>query len=122
MKPVEFMHSFLSFLRAQKKVMAGITAMMGLLFFLLWSMNRAAPVGVVNVTAIIDQFVKSKAHQNLSIEIQKEHVKNFGLHLEAALQTIAKKQHVVLLPSEAVIAGAHDYTAAVEDALNGNKS
>ncbi|MCE3237361.1 MAG: putative pilus extension/retraction protein trbI [Gammaproteobacteria bacterium] len=71
----------------------------------------------VNVTAIVDQFIKEEAVKNLSDMARKEEVQLFGKKLETNLQHIAKTHHLVLLPSEAVIAGVPDYTPAIRKKL-----
>jgi hypothetical protein len=67
----------------------------------------------VNITGMIDQFIKSEAQNNLSPNILRKEVKKYGVHLNHELQEFSVKNHIILLPSEAVIAGAHDYTALI---------
>jgi type-F conjugative transfer system protein TrbI len=87
-----------------------------MMFILMLPQNRG--VGVVNITGIINQFVKLQAQQNLPATQVKAHVQSFGHRLEISLHQIAHEQHVVLLPSEAVIAGAKDYTPQLQKMLN----
>jgi len=68
----------------------------------------------VNVTAIVDQFIQQESAKHLSEIDLKSEVQWFGKQLEKNLQQIAKKNHLVLLPSEAVIAGVSDYTAVIQ--------
>jgi hypothetical protein len=62
-------------------------------------------IGVVNITGIVEQFIKEQAEQKLSpAEIKKE-VRNFGDKLEQLMREVSRRERIVLLPSEAVIAG-----------------
>ena len=74
-------------------------------------------IGVVNITSIIDQYVKTEVGQNLPPEELKKRIRAFGLNLEKTVHEIAQKKHLVLLPTEAVVAGGADYTALVSKEL-----
>lgn len=71
----------------------------------------------VNITSIVDQFIKQEAAKNLPESALKNEVHIFGKKLEVNLQQFAKKNHLILLPSEAVIAGAPDYTSVIKSKL-----
>lgn len=70
-------------------------------------------IGTVNITRIVDQFIKEEAVKNLPPNILKQEVKLFGKNLEKELKQFSSQNHLVLLPSEAVIAGSHDYTSLI---------
>ena len=70
-------------------------------------------IGTVHVTGIIDQFIKENATKAISPNQLKVKVRLFGQTLEKILQVLSKKEHVLLLPREAVMAGSVDYTPLV---------
>ena len=74
-------------------------------------------IGAVNITRVVNEYVKSHAEQGLSPEAQAKAIRAFGQQLENQLKQLAEEEHVVLLPSEAVIAGARDYTSALQARL-----
>lgn len=79
---------------------------------------RPLPViGTVNITHLVDRFIKEESAKNLSPDTLKNEVKIFSLKLERELKTVSAKHHLILLPSEAVIAGSHDYTKLIRERL-----
>jgi hypothetical protein len=70
-------------------------------------------IGTVNVTGILDQFIKENATKTISPNQLKMKVHLFGQTLEKTLQVLSKEEHVLFLPREAVIAGSMDYTSIV---------
>lgn len=75
-------------------------------------------IATVNITGIVDQFVQSQIKAHLPPSQLKQNVSDFGKQLNITLNVMAKKYHVVLMPSEAVIAGASDLTTQVEKNLS----
>ena len=75
-------------------------------------------IGVVNITGIVDEFIKVQAQRSVSPEELKKLVQTFGVSLEKELHNIGTKNHVVLMPAEAVITGAKDYTQEVQHYLS----
>jgi hypothetical protein len=75
-------------------------------------------IGVVNITGIVDEFVKTQSRSNLSREELREGVKVFGVSLEKTMHDISVKKHIILMPAEAVISGAEDYTQEVQERLS----
>jgi hypothetical protein len=75
-------------------------------------------IGTVNITGIVNDFVKSQASAHLSEQETKIKVEAFGKNLEKTLHQLAEDKHLVLFPSEAVIAGANDYTSYVVQEMN----
>ena len=80
--------------------------------------NQKKHIGVVNITGIVDEFVRSQAQRDLSQQQIKENVKKFGEELEKVVHDLSDKKRAVLFPSEAVIAGATDYTDEVQKDLS----
>ena len=74
-------------------------------------------IGTVNVTGMLDQYIKESAKKTMSSDELKRNVHLFGQTLEETLQAISKKEQVLLLPREAVIAGSVDYTSVVSEHL-----
>jgi hypothetical protein len=79
-------------------------------------------IGTVNVTGILDQFIKENANKTVSSDQLKMKVHLFGQTLEETLQVISKKEHVLLLPREAVVVGSTDYTPLVTEQLKNSLS
>lgn len=71
-------------------------------------------LAVVNATAIVKEFVKKEIEQNKSQDTLTNETKKFGASLEQASREIAEENNLILMPSEAIIAGSQDYTAAVK--------
>lgn len=75
-------------------------------------------IGVVNITGIADEFVKAQSQSNLSSEELKQRVYLFGATLEKVLHDVSAKKRLVLIPAEAVISGAKDYTQEVRQQIS----
>lgn len=74
-------------------------------------------IGTVNITGIINHFIKQESNKNLSPDVLKQEVSEFGNKLEATLHQLAKEKHITLFPSEAVISGSQDYTGVVNQKM-----
>jgi hypothetical protein len=75
------------------------------------------PLAIVDITGIIRQFVKVESTQSDSPAQHQERIHAFSAQLESTLQTVAKENHVILVPKEAVIAGGVDLTPEVSKRL-----
>lgn len=71
-------------------------------------------VATVNITGLVKSFVNETARLHLAPEVAHQQVERFGKVLDKALQTMSQKKHLILLPQEAVIAGANDVTEDVQ--------
>ena len=91
--------------------------MLGALIIQLLFLHFTEKVETVNITGLTDSFVKETVKQNLSAEDKKRQVVQFGEALDSRLKTIAATHHIILVPSEAVIAGSIDITDDVEVAI-----
>jgi hypothetical protein len=98
-------------------ILCVLAACLFLLYLCAVSPQRTT-IGTINLTGLVDQFVKNQATQKISKDVLQERVKTFAKELEKAVKTIAQKHHAVILPAEAVIAGAKDYTTAVSLQIN----
>lgn len=74
-------------------------------------------LGTVNITGLVDRFIKQEANKNLSPDVLKQEVKHYGMSLNKELQNLSKDKNLMLMPSEAVIAGSHDYTGYINQRL-----
>ena len=79
---------------------------------------RGPNIGVVNITGIVNEFVNNKNQSNLSQAELKRQVRLFGESLEKTLRAVGVKNRLVLMPAEAVITGAQDYTQEVQQQLS----
>lgn len=76
-------------------------------------------LATVNITGIVDRFIKIESEKISSPETLKKEVKQFGVALDKELRIFSKEKGIVLMPSEAVIAGTPDYTSTVLEHLQG---
>ena len=70
-------------------------------------------IATVNVTGLVSSFVKETSQQNLTMEQKQEKVNQFGKAMQHVMDDIAKRRHIVIMMSEAVIAGSTDLTQEV---------
>ena len=101
----------------------GFSMLFGMLGALIISMithlyvDETPRIGTVNITGLVDRFIKQEANKNLSPDALKKEVKQYGVNLNKELQLLAKEKHITLLPSEAVIAGNQDYTLYIKQRM-----
>jgi hypothetical protein len=79
-------------------------------------------VATVDVTQITQNFIKEMRSKSLSQEALKSETKLFGKQLEKTIKQFAKKNNLVLMPAEAVIAGGQDYTSYIAGMVKGSMS
>ena len=81
--------------------------------------NQEVRIGTVNVTGLVNRFIKQESNKNISDDQLKKEVKHYGITLNKELELLSKQKRVVLLLSEAVIAGgSEDYTAYINQRLS----
>lgn len=81
-------------------------------------LSPPASMATVDMTGLIHHFVKVESAVSASPAQHQAQVRAFSQQLDQALQTVAHEQHVILLPKEAVIAGAvRDVTPDVAQRL-----
>lgn len=81
-----------------------------------WHSHASPKIGTVNITGLVNSFIKSQV--SVPQETLNVRVKEFAKTLDDTLHTVATDQNLVLLPSEAVIAGATDYTDVVKQKMS----
>lgn len=85
-----------------------------LIVHVVFSGLSAPKLATVNITDIQSSFLHETMNQGLSTTQMKEKVTQFASILNSTLVDLAKKKNLILVPSEAVIAGNNpDYTASV---------
>jgi len=97
-----------------------LLGMLGSIFiFLFISIVEEKPktIATVNITQLVDDFIKEKRQKKISSEIIKIETKQFGEALDETLHSIAEENHLILLPKEAIIAGAPDYTSIIKNKI-----
>lgn len=67
-------------------------------------------LGTVNINGLVNEHIKQRANTPLSEKELQSDSRQFMDKLEGSLQDLAKQQHLYLIVSDAVIAGAKDYT------------
>jgi len=96
--------------------MLGCAIVMGLMHIMHPS---SSTLGTVDITGIINQFIKLESAKNDSPDVVKEDVRAFAHQLEMTLRQLAKEKHLVLLLRDAVSAGGQDYTDVVNQRMQG---
>ena len=96
-------------------------AMIGLGAFLLGGLvdiDRGGPrIGAVRLNDLTAEMVERTVHGEASGEAIAEAARAWAVGLEWALDRVAEREGVVLVPAEAVAAGALDYTRHVRQAM-----
>lgn len=86
-----------------------------LVLFITSSIRPTARVATVNITVLVDQFIKNTSQKGLpDTELQNE-VKQFGMKLDQTIKKLSQENNLVILPKEAVVSGATDYTKVISD-------
>lgn len=75
-------------------------------------------IGIVNITSIVNEFVRKESKEDKPQNVLTKEVKNFGIDLEKTLKRLSIENHVLLMPSEAVISGSQNYTDIVKNKMN----
>ena len=81
-------------------------------------LDRGGPrIGTVRLGDLTAEFYAGTIRDAGSPEAAAQAARDWGMRLEAALDEVAERHGVVLLPVEAVAAGAGDYTLEVRTAM-----
>lgn len=88
--------------------------MVGALFIHLILIHQAPrTIATVNIIGLEDSFIRETSNLHLNPAEMDKKVMSFANALNKTVVDIAKQKKVVLLPSEAVIAGSPDFTEEV---------
>jgi len=80
--------------------------------------DRGGPrIGTVRLSDLTAEFYAGAVRTSDSPEATAQAARDWGMRLETALEEVAGRHEVVLLPVEAVAAGAGDYTVEVRAAM-----
>lgn len=79
--------------------------------------TQTSSIASVQVTQLIEKFVAVNANSKAPTSNLKQRAAQYSEALEASLHTVSQEEGVVLVPSEAVIAGAPDYTNKVQNQM-----
>lgn len=98
----------------------GTLGILMLIYAMSFFVAPRSSIGTVNITWLVDHYIKQASQKKLPPDTLKREVNAFGKALDQELKEFAKEKHVVLFLREAVIAGSHDYTKDIQDRLAGN--
>lgn len=100
----------------RKQISNGIAGLVLMSLFVITLIHFSRPtmtIATVNVTGMVNSFVKETAQQNLTMEQKQQKVDQFGKSMQHVLDDLSKQRHIVIMMSEAVVAGATDMTHEV---------
>lgn len=110
--------SYLTFLRAiftLKRCVLVVLLMLAIqvvsLHYQIAALPHQPTVVTVNVTGLVNNYITQLAKSDLTPEQTKAQITDFSQRLESALQRLSEKDHVIVFPSQAILAGAPDQTA-----------
>ena len=96
------------------QIVFGMVGALIMQIFFIFLIHPAPSIATVNITGMVDSFVKETAKQTLTPDTMKQKVSQFGEGLNKTLQVLSDKKHLIIVPSEAVIVGATDLTETVQ--------
>lgn len=79
--------------------------------------ERSVAIATVNITGMVQSYIKETSSQTITAQEKKERIKQFANLLNQSIEKLAHDKHVVLFPSEAVIAGANDLTQQTQEMI-----
>ena len=107
-------------LQTMLQLLFGILGALIVQFIFMYSNQKIVTVDVIG---IVESFKNEILKQNLSKDELTQKVTRFGESLNSTVSTYAEKQHVLIVPKEAVIAGNTDKTdevkAIIKKRMNG---
>ncbi len=78
---------------------------------------REPQVVTVDIVGLTQETLKKLSNPALEPEKSQNLIKNYVLNLEKTLKTLARENHLIILPKEAVIEGSEDITKIVESLI-----
>lgn len=79
-------------------------------------------IATVDIVGITEQFIKQQASQNSSTQEKQQAIKVFSHQLEHALDTLSRSKSLILVPKEAVLKGAKDYTSVLQNLIHAQEN
>lgn len=106
--------------------MVNLTKNLVLVFFVwivtwiyMFYVQQIPELATVDIAAITQSFIQNQAQKKLNPEAKQQAVKHFSQQLETALVELSHQhKRIVLLPKEAVLSGAQDYTEQVRNLMH----
>lgn len=88
---------------------------------LLWQhIWRPSGVVTVDLTAMTQSYINTLASKQLTPSQSETAMKAFADNLQISLSQYSRRHHVVIVPRQAIIAGAPDKTAAIMQLMQKN--
>lgn len=109
------------YIKATREMRALGLILITILCVLLWQhLWRPSSIVAVDISAITQSYVETLATKNLSSSQSEIAMKSFADNLQASLNQYSQKHHVVIVPRQAIIAGAPDETTAILELMQKN--
>lgn len=92
----------------------GIISVAFILSLMSKEINPTSRVATININAIMMKYVQTQAKATIDSDVLQKDTKAFVKQLEHEIQTLSKNKNITLFVSEAILAGASDYTPELE--------
>lgn len=107
------------FIKKHKCILLSGICVLAFIFIILtcgFSHNKThkPSIGIVNVNAIMTNYIQKQAKLNVDGVYLQKATKAFVHQLEKEMKILADKKEIILFVSEAVLSGAKDYTPELE--------
>lgn len=80
-----------------------------------------AKIVTVDVTGLANNYLSELAKSNLSPDESKAEIADFSARLTGAIKSVSEDEQVIVLPAQAVLAGAKDETPVVVELMKTSK-
>lgn len=108
-----------NFIQKMQPLLYGMVGALIIYCVMIYEATPPKVIATVDILAITQQFAKTEHDKNLSEEAIRKDSLVFGQQLETTIKRFAKNHpYTVLLPKEAVMAGATDYTEIIAKQLD----
>lgn len=97
---------------------AGLLGALMVNLFTEWQRPPIPKIVTVNITKLTQDFIKQEQANALSNEVIKRDAATFGSNLDVTLKNLSTLHGFIILPSEAIMAGAIDETAYVKNEMS----
>lgn len=108
-------------LKSEQWMIVGVAFIAGMigavLIQLIFVKERSVAVATINITGMVQSYIKDTGSQNITAQEKQERIKQFANLLNQSIEKLSHDKHVILLPSEAVIAGANDLTQQTKEMI-----
>lgn len=85
----------------------------GALLVLSLTHHTSPTIATINITSLEDSFIQETSKQTLSETDKKQKVETFAKTLNQTVVQLAKEKHLLLMPSQAIISDAPDFTQEI---------